>query len=693
MDEAALLSTLRLRIPRRDASGREQLVPADRYYFSCLLRLAETGSRSRLSVDLVTAAGESVAITSLQRATEANYSDRGAFRRIGEPYVNLPSEPGEHVELVFTLEGPGRAAVADVVFFSNEAIARLYKGSTEVRRGDLERVPESERGSLLVRPDNLASPAGVWYVLKGYVPYRQWLVPLVYWMSIVLAVFLCTLGMGVILRRQWADNERFPFPLVMLPRLLIEDDPGGRPGLRPIFRKRTFQAGVVAAFVYTGLLGLAFYIPNLPSPKVSVNLVQYVDSPAMKAFMQGMAGANFEIIILMVAVAFFIDLDMLLSILVFFWLSRIPYFLGEVFGWKNIRGPIDWYPFPHEQHLGAFLGLALIVLWVSRKHLRAAALRILGRGGVSDAGEIMSYRAALAAIIVSFVFFALWGVSSGLGAVPALVFFGFIVVCGLSAARIRTECGVPWTYFTPYYPHLVFFMLGGLAVFGTSTLVLSFCVGGFMAVAQFLMFAPSQVEMMHLGNTFNANPKGIRRALILGLIGGVIIGGYVMLVWAYGRGGENIKYMKDWGLHQDWYLRTLRDSVTDANAQMMSAAGEVARGGRGSAAAPIIASGIGLGVTVLLVALRSLFVGFWLHPIGYVLANAHFSYMCWGSLLVAWLIRLLSLKLGGPRLVREHMAPLMAGAFCGALLGMAVWDVIGLAALGCGVRNIFTPFP
>jgi hypothetical protein len=123
---------------------------------------------------------------------------------------------------VVRLEGRGRAAMTDVVFFSNEALARLHKGSTEVRQGDLAQVPENARNSLLVRPDRLASLRGLGYVLKGYVPYEQWAVPLLYWVSIVMALFLGLLGIGVILRKQWAEHERFAFPMVVLPRLLLE---------------------------------------------------------------------------------------------------------------------------------------------------------------------------------------------------------------------------------------------------------------------------------------------------------------------------------------------------------------------------------------------------------------------------------------------------------------------------------------
>jgi hypothetical protein len=281
-------------------------------------------------------------------------------------------------------------------------------------------------------------------VLKGYIPYGQWAVPLAYWTSIVMAIFICLLAIGVIFRRQWADNERFSFPMVVLPRLLLEQrDENGRL-IRPLFHKRTFHVGVSVAFVYALMQGLAHYIPGMPNPTVDVTISDYFSSPALKSFTTGMYNSGFTIVLAFVAIAFFVDLDLLLSIVLIHWLTRIPYYFGEVKGWKNIQGTVDNFPFPHEQHIGAFLGLALIVIWISRKHLGMAGRRIFGlKGGVDDSGEAMRYRSAAILILLSLVFFAVWGELTGLGAGSSLLFFGFLTVCGFSAARIRTECGAP----------------------------------------------------------------------------------------------------------------------------------------------------------------------------------------------------------------------------------------------------------
>jgi hypothetical protein len=687
-------TTLRLRVPRRNERGREGLVPGERYYLTALFRLRDMESRSFLSVDLESDGGTRIPVTVLRRDTNEAYSRPGAFVRAGEPSVVLPRDVREHVDIVFTLTGAGAAAFTDVKFFSNAAVERMHKGSAEIAADDLPRLPDAQRDGLLVRPRRLGGPAGLWYVFKGYIPWSQWARPLLYWSSIVMAMFLCLLGIGVIFRKQWAEIERFSFPMVVLPRLLLEEREEGGVRVRPIFRHPAFRIGVGAALLYCLLLGLAYYLPGMPRPAVNVNLVEYVKSPAMKSFMAGMSSGNFQILLLFTAIAFFVELDMLLSIILFLWVCKIPYYLGEVFGWKTIKGPLDNFPFPHEQHIGAFLCLALVVLWVSRKHLLGVARRVLGRpGGTDDSREAMSYRAATLLIVACLFFFALWGELTGLGWGSALTFFGFLVVCGLSASRIRTECGAPATYFTPYFPYLIFFILGGLRVFGTQTMILTYAAGGFMAVAQFLLFAPSQVEMLHLAHSEGASPRGVKWGLILGGLGGILIGGYVLMVWCYGVGGDNIPYMKDWGIGQNWYFTSLRNAVNELDAATVHAAKSGEAVATSYPMGPVAGVGAGIFVTLLLTALRTYFVGFWLHPIGYVLANTYFIGMCWGSLFTAWIIKWVALKVGGPRLIRERMTPLFAGLFVGAVLGMLVWDGIALVRLGAGLRDIYVCLP
>lgn len=697
-------TTLRFHISRSDQEGRE-LIAGERYYITALLKVSRLGPASRVSLEVISDGGERVPVTSLQRDTSAAYSRPGGFLRTGQPYIPLPRDMREGVDLALTLSGPGEVVVTDVVMFSNEALARMHKGSDEVVESESQLIPENSRDSLFVRPDNLWTPAGVWYIVKGYIPHRQWAQPLMYWMSIVLAMVMGLLGMGVIFRKQWTERERLSFPMTVLPRLLLDStshetgksiDSDGTPSWG-LMKKPMFRVGFVMASLYAFSLGLAHYVPGLPEPRVSIDMASYVSSPAVKSALWAHNGGNvFELHLLFIAVAFFVDLEILLSLVVFFWLAKAPFVLGEIFGWKSIRGivAVSGFPFPHEQHIGAFLTLAGIAIWTARDHLKGVFRRVLGmKGGADDSGEAMNYRLAVASILFAFIAFGYWGRMTGLGATNAVMFFGFLMVCGLAAARIRVESGAPFGYFTPYFPYLIFFLLGGLVNFRLETMILAFVAGGFMAAAQFLMIAPTQIEMLHLAATERVNPRGMTGALLFGVAGGVLVGGYVLLTWCYGRGGENIPHIKYWVLNQNWYLQPLRQAVADADTIAIRSAATGVAESADYRTGPIAAVGVGSGITLVLTYLRIRFAGFWLHPLGYVLANTGFIASVWGSLLVAWIVKFSALKLGGPRLIRESLTPLFAGLFVGGLAGIIYWDVVAAAVLLAGGSDVYTCWP
>ena len=103
--------------------------------------------------------------------------------------------------------------------------------------------------------------------------------------------------------------------------------------------------------------------------------------------------------------------------------------------------------------------------------------------------------------------------------------------------------------------------------------------------------------------------------------------------------------------------------------------------------------GIGAGITALLTFLRMRFVGFRLHPLGYVLGNSYFASHIWGSLLVALIVKWIALKVGGPRVIREKMTPFFGGVFIGAIAGIVIWDAVAGVLMSQGITKVFSCWP
>lgn len=64
------------------------------------------------------------------------------------------------------------------------------------------------------------------------IPWGAWLSPLAIWSIPVMLVLFGFLCLATILRRQWADNEKLPFPLAQLPLEFIQSQPGKENFLR-----------------------------------------------------------------------------------------------------------------------------------------------------------------------------------------------------------------------------------------------------------------------------------------------------------------------------------------------------------------------------------------------------------------------------------------------------------------------------
>ena len=68
-------------------------------------------------------------------------------------------------------------------------------------------------------------------------PFDVWIGPLFWLLSLILTVYFACFCLVVIFRRQWVEHERLVFPLMEMPRLLIDDDG------RAIVRSKGFWIG------------------------------------------------------------------------------------------------------------------------------------------------------------------------------------------------------------------------------------------------------------------------------------------------------------------------------------------------------------------------------------------------------------------------------------------------------------------
>jgi len=100
-------------------------------------------------------------------------------------------------------------------------------------------------------------------------------------------------------------------------------------------------------------------------------------------------------------------------------------------------------------------------------------------------------------------------------------------------------------------------VMGGFAVFNSTGMLVATIASGFMCTSWFLMIAAGADRNDGTGPAFPRAARDIGAGLTLGLLGGLFIGGFVLLCWAYGFGANNLDMYSSFPYDQNWYFQRL----------------------------------------------------------------------------------------------------------------------------------------
>jgi len=694
-----------------EAVGGKFACPGEPYLFSMLIRPEGLNPQSsyfiRTYADAGTARSE---VLSGRAPGEVTFIHRKGFLRAGTYASTMPPTARRYVRVEFGLSGIGTLALWDPKVINVSAMEGVYRGRRIVserdyeeaaikiryaddpdkaarlileRRGE-EPTPEAIRAvlafqpspgdlaNLVVKPDNMWSLDGLLFLVKGYIPVGDWLQTAIAWSTPIILLLAGLLAMNVLMRKQWAESQRYPFPLFQIPRAILgEEDEPDKP-FANVWRNRFLWFGVAVAVVWGGLRGWHFYNSQVPDLKVLIPLNQYLSDPNWGQ----MWNVTFTITAVVLSISMFFELNVLISLVIGFFAFRALFWLGESTGMKVIQD----YPFRYEQAVGAYLGYALVVVILARKYLWGVLKAAVRGRGPRD--EAMSYRTAVIVMLASFAGMALWASWMRISIRPIIIYFAFLVTIGFVASKLRAECGLPTGYFTPYNAMLFITLIGGMSLFGAEGVLFCLIMSGFITVSVFFFIPGAQLELLEYGRRYRVVPRHLVYAVAIGALGGLFIGGWVFLSNAYAIGGENIKFQ--WAFNQDWFFHSFKSQLARAGSQLTSA--EASVGGLPPSTWGYVYGGV---IAVVLAVLRQAFSGFWFHPIGFVLGSCHMMEWAWGSVLVAAGIRFVVLKLGGAATVRRKLMPFAAGMFVGAVLVTLIFNCIAVYLRSHGVDRIF----
>jgi len=618
---------------------------------------------------------------------ERNYLYQTGFLRRGMYNLNIPRGTLGPVTIEIGLSGAGRLEVAECEVVSVGALDAIYRGRRLVTESEARALPKPLRHELIVRPDRLMSWAGVKYMLGGFIPWDGWRTPFISWTTFGALIFVAMMCLAAIMRRQWMENERYPMPMTRIPLALLGEEGAGKSPEQgenkdaatasiPFWRNRLVWIGFGLSLFWCLMKGWHAYNTDVPNMNIQIDLSTYLTDPSWGRMWRGedVRNVTFSMTAILLSLAIFMELNVLFSLALGFFLYRSQLWFVEMTGLSLQQD----FPYFRQQQIGAFLVYGLLILVFARKHLFNVAKAIAGRGPLAPDGGARSCRASLATLAACFIGMALWASWNGIPAAGMLVFFVAILLVGLVAMKLRSECGTPMGAFTPVMIVHLIPIAGGMALFGPKGVVF-ICIASYVIFQYFLFLIPGmQLEMLELGHRFRMPARHILGTLLLGTVGGLLLTGWVHLALGYGVGGDNYTqrwpYMDKGFIMQEYNLALAEANTTlppEDSAQAAPAA--PASSGMQPIHWAYLFGGV---VTAILALLRQTFSGFWFHPMGFVVGSTVMMEYAWGSILAAGIIRYITLKIGGAVAVRNKLLPFFVGVFVGAIAAYLVFALI-----------------
>jgi len=494
---------------------------------------------------------------------------------------------------------------------------------------------------------------------KAKVPWGLLARPLLAWGVYAAVLYLTFFCMMSLVRKQWVDNERLAFPIVIMPLAISQDG-----GNWKLFSNRMFLLGFIVAFIYAFHLSLPQLLPWFPQLRFFVNLKGFLANKPWNTIPMFLITIN----LVTFAFAFLVPKDVVLSFVVFNVLMTLTYPFGNALGWGqgNPQSPVGMarWPFFGEVGFGAFTGVLLVGLWMGRGHLRNIVVKAFtGAKEIDDSAEPMSYRLAFFGMIGGICILLAFAAYSGMKLSLAALFFGIFFVYILGITRVRAESaqaginGPNWWGATPeslflYYTGSTDLHVKSLAVMAN----MAWPCGNPTAI-----MPPHQIEGLKMATEARGRPRKLMLWMIIAVLVAIPLSLYCTFKGYYYAGATSTAGNKP---------------TMFGNRIIMNVAQHIER-------KPVVdkpgitATLVGVTFSLFLAMMRARFLWWPLHPVGLALGWTFWANVHWFSWLLAWVTKSLTLKFGGASTYRKVMH-LCIGILAGSFANGAIWALVPL---------------
>jgi hypothetical protein len=489
--------------------------------------------------------------------------------------------------------------------------------------------------------------------------YGPFLVPLAAWGSFLLVLIFVMLCINVLVRKPWTEHEKLSYPLILLPLELTRGQESAR-----FFRNHLMWIGFGIATVIDIVNGCHALWPQIPE-------IRYIKLYELAQHWPGRpwnatGSTRLGMYPFAIGLAFFLPSDLSFSCWFFYVVSKFERIAGAMMGQQSAQG----FPYLNEQAGGAWIGIALVSLWALRGHLRKVWDHVQGLPtDLDDRQEPISYRTAIAGIVLGSVALCIFFGYAGMSPAVTLSFFLIFFLLSVAITRVRAELGTPHEiYFVN--PHRLMVQIVGTDALGVRNLT-ALSVTYWFNRGYRCHPMPCQLEAFKMSEFSELDRKWLASAIMIATVGAIVFSFWANLYITM-REGAAARCMgfKSWVGRETYdrlstWIRSPEPTDYSAIAAML----------------------VGGVIVWALKALRFRYGGLPFHPAGYALAISFAMDYFWFAFFVSWLIKVVLMRYGGQKAHRQGIW-FFLGLLAGDYTIGAIWAIIG-PAFGVKTYKIF----
>ncbi|MFW5868480.1 MAG: DUF6785 family protein [Armatimonadota bacterium] len=484
----------------------------------------------------------------------------------------------------------------------------------------------------------------------GAVPWGAWAGPLAIWLVFFVALYGLLMCIALVFRPVWEEDEHLAYPMAELPLMLAGYR---REVLHGIWTSGLFWLGFALICLHNTFNIMNAFNPSITALGLETNLNNILSEHPYTA----LRPLVFRYRPLIFGISYMMPSDIVLSTLLFYFIYiKGLSFFGAVTGVQDAA-----FPYYRKQSMGSMVGITLVAIFGARKRIAQVFGRLTRRNDVPlwlPIGLI-----GCAAVVLGF-----W-IAAGMNPVITITYYALILSSAIGYMRGRALTGYPHHWIMPLDQErdvlIDFVGTRRLAPGGSFATLTLMTLQHWLSRGYIPQLAAFPLESFKMAREIKVD---VRQMLYL-MVAAVILGSAV-----------------SWWMHIDaayeFGANVLEGGTTSGGQRvdlMSRSYGALAGWMRGHTEpnrAHQIAVVVGVLGTIVLAALRRLFIQFPLHPMGFVFAFTGAGENGWGALLMSSIIKSITLRVGGMGMY-NRLLPFFLGVIVGHFFAAGtVWSLI-----------------